>query len=147
MRTTRPAPGRRLLTLALALALPLAAGCGGGKGTVTGRVTYKGDPLPYGNVQFFTSGGAFVAEIKADGTYTLPDVPAGPARISVNCQDPKYADFMKALSASARDPKAPKPKGRPEDFDKIPSKYNDPDAGGLTYTVKSGTQTHDIPLN
>lgn len=124
----------------------LSLGCGGGTGTVSGTVTHNGQPLPYGSVQFVSPGGAFVSEIGPDGSYTINAVPTGVSKISITCQDPKYVEYMKALSASARDPKLPKPKGSPEDFNKIPNQYTDPNTSGLTYEVKSGKQTHDIVL-
>lgn len=130
----------------LVVSLPLLTGCGGGKGSVSGKVMYNGTALPFGSVQFMTPGGAFVSEIGSDGSYSLTGIPTGSATISVTCQDPKYADYMKQLSASSRDPKAPKPKGRPEDYSKIPSKYSDFSTSGLTYEIKSGTQTHNIEL-
>jgi hypothetical protein len=137
---------RRCAVVLLAVALPLAAGCGSKKGDVSGKITYKGQPLPYGSIQFLSPAGAFVGEIGSDGIYSVAGVPSGTSKISITCQDPKYADFMKALSAASRDPKLPKPKGNPEDFNKIPTKYTDFDTSGLTYEVKSGTQTHDIDL-
>lgn len=136
---------RVALVALVAVALTLVTGCGG-KGTVTGKVTYAGKALPYGSVQFQGSGGVLVGEIQPDGSYTVSGVGTGSAKISVTCQDPKYADYMRAVSAAARDPKGPKPKGRPEDFDKIPSRYSDFEQSGLTYEVKGGTQTHNIDL-
>ena len=138
--------GRRIAAAAVIASLLYLSGCGGGKGSVSGKVAYQGQPLPFGSVQFITSGGAFVSEIRSDGSYAISNVPTGEVKISVNCQDPKYADFMKQLSASARDPKIPKPKGKPEDFDRIPSQYNDPDKSGLSYSVKSGDQMYNIDL-
>ena len=136
----------RVTGLLFGFAIILIAGCGGGKGNVTGKVSYKGQPLPYGNVQFSTSGGAFVSEIASDGSYSISGVPTGSAKITVNCQDPGYVEYMKALSSAGRDPKAPKPKGKPEDFDRIPTKYNSFETSGLTYDVKSGNTTFDIDL-
>jgi len=130
----------------LVASLPLLTGCGGGTGSVSGKVMYNGTALPYGSVQFMTPGGAFVSEIGSDGSYSLSSLPIGSATISVTCQDPKYADYMKQLSASGRDPKIPKPKGRPEDYSKIPSKYSDFNTSGLTYEVKSGAHTYNIEL-
>lgn len=134
-------------TAVLALVAPVLAGCGGsGKGDVSGKITYNGQTLPYGSVQFMSPGGAFVSMIESDGSYSIKGVAAGISKISITCQDPKYAEFMKQLSESARNPKVPKPKGNPEDFDKIPSKFTNPESSGLTYTVKSGSQTFDIEL-
>jgi hypothetical protein len=130
----------------LAVALSAAAGCSGGTGNVTGKITYKNEPVPGGSVQFMSPAGAFVGEIGPDGSYSVSGVPTGASKIAITCQDPKYAEYMNQLAAHARDPKVPKPKGSPDDFNKIPTKYTDFTSSGLTYEVKSGSQTHDIEL-
>ncbi len=131
----------------LVVALPLAGGCGNGKGDVSGKVTYKGELLKFGSVQFMSPAGAMVSEIQSDGTYSLTGVPSGTSKISVTCQDDEgYVKYMHALAASAKDKSKPKPKGHPDDFSKVPAKYNDFDKSGLTYEVKSGKQTYDIEL-
>src|SRR5439155_8521848 len=103
----------------------------------------------FGSVQFISATGlALVGEIATDGSgkYSVADVPAGKAQLSITCQDPKYADFMKQLSASARDKSIPRPKGSPDQFNLIPGKYFDPSTSGLTCDVKGGAQTFDIIL-
>jgi hypothetical protein len=139
---------RTRFALAAALAASLAAltGCGGTTATVSGRVTFGGAPLPGGSVQFLTPGGAYVAEIGPDGSYLLSGIPSGPAKISVTCQDPHYADYMKQLASSGRDPKAKRPKGKPEDFNRIPARFSDPSTSGLAYEVEPGNQTHNLDL-
>jgi hypothetical protein len=150
MTVPRPLPAGRLASLAALAALTaLAAGCGKSSGTISGKVTYQGKPLPYGSVQFISASGlALVGVIESDGSgsYSIPNVPVGKAQISVTCQDPKYADFMKQLSASARDKSIPRPKGSPDQFNLIPGKYFDPSTSGLSCEVKGGQQTHDITL-
>ncbi len=130
----------------LFIALLGLIGCGKSTGKVTGKVTYQNKPLEFGSVQLETSRGAFVGQISSDGSYTVEGVPTGTAKVSITCQDPKYAAYMKQLSASARDKSIPKPKGSPEDFNKIPSKYGDFSTSGLTIDVKGGSQSHDINL-
>ena len=137
---------RRVAAVVCGIALVLVAGCGGGKGNVSGKVTYEGKPLSFGTVQFMSPAGAVGTEIGEDGSYSLSGVPVGMSKIAVTCQDPKFVEYMKALSASSRDPKLPKPKGNPEDFNKIPTKYGDFGLSGLTYEVKTGSQTHNIDL-
>jgi hypothetical protein len=144
-RPTLSSLRRRALAAALALAALPLAGCGG-TGSVSGKVTYNGAPLPYGSVQFLTPGGAFVADIGPDGSYSLSGVPAGPARVSVTCQDPRYAEHMRQLAAHGRDPRSPAPRGRFDDFNKIPSRFNDPTTSGLAFEVQSGSQAWDINL-
>ena len=118
----------------------------GGLGELVGKVTYNGKPLSYGSVQFMTPRGAFVAEIKPDGSYRITDLPTGLSKITVTCQDPKYAAFMQALAAASKDDTKPKPKGSPDDFNKIPTKYLSFDTSGLTHEVKPGPQTYNLEL-
>src|SRR5437016_6252132 len=77
-----PRPAAAGLLAALALA-PL--GCGGGTGTVTGKVTYNGEPLPSGIVLFTNADGKGTqeAEVQPDGSYKVERVPAGLARVAV----------------------------------------------------------------
>ena len=75
---------------------------------VSGKVLYKGQPLPYGSVQFMTPAGVFVSQIAADGSYSLAELPTGLSKISVTCQDPKYAAFMHSLAAAGKGENVPK---------------------------------------
>jgi hypothetical protein len=118
---------------------------------VTGKVLFRGQPLPGGEVTFVTTQGAFASSATVDehGNYKISS-PVGDVKISVN---------NRALGAGrGRGPGAPakkqhprppgsgepaEPKGRYVD---IPSKYYDPGESGLTYTVVPGSQTFDIKL-
>jgi hypothetical protein len=142
----------RLWTWLVLPALLLCLGCGGRKGEVSGKVTYRGKPLPAGAVTFFGPGDQMVgsAAIFADGAYRIPKVPVGPVRITVSAP------------ATIRDPKAPQRKGgkRIDPHDRkaieeakkslirldVPSKFGLPDQSGLTYTVQPGSQEHNIDL-
>jgi prepilin-type processing-associated H-X9-DG protein len=89
----------------------------GQKGTVTGRVTYQGQPVPGGTIIFYTGGPEVAAKIEADGTYTLADVPVGYAGVAVRTNNKV-----------------------------VPQKYGNVTSSGLGYTVKGGKQTYDINL-
>ena len=60
---------------AAAAVLSVAIGCGGGPEIVpfTGKVLYKGEPLPFGNVMFQPAGGgqAATGSIGPDGTFVM----------------------------------------------------------------------------
>jgi hypothetical protein len=75
-----------LLTLSTSTLL-LAGGCGPGvkdRGIVHGKVTFRGEPLTVGTVQFVTSDNRTgSAMIKEDGTYEMPDAPVGEVQIAV----------------------------------------------------------------
>jgi len=84
------------------------AGCGGGLAPVTGKVTYKNEPVK-GGILFFnpipaSEGGAAgrpaVAEVQADGTYTLmtedsPGALIGKHRVTFNPPEQKLTDEQK----------------------------------------------------
>src|SRR5262249_43114319 len=70
-------PALRLLALAL-----LAGGCSS-SGTVTGKVTYKGEPLGSGKVAFYSANATATGDIDASGNYTIPKAPLGPVRVTV----------------------------------------------------------------
>jgi len=144
--------GRRRWLGALALAVAVGVvGCGGGKGTISGKVTYKGAPLKGGHIAFLASNKQnFMGDISEDGSYVISNVPTGPAKVSVQ------TSYMKQTARTSRQYKVPAdaPKGLgggggpdlAKRYVAIPDKYEDPDQSGLTYTVKSGDQTHNIDL-
>lgn len=151
-RTVRTAVGT--LTLALLVAV---AGCGPKTGTVSGKVTYKGEPLKGGNVIFASEKGqSLLAPIGEDGTYTIQNVPVGEAKIAVKTKHLGIVAAMAKMKGAGGPPQdtsggvgAPK-KLTPEEavrrFVAIPAQYEDTETSGLTFTVKGGSQSHDIPL-
>src|SRR5207248_3169347 len=131
-RTTR----RRLLAWLAPAALLLLASCSGGKGEVTGEVTYKGDPLPYGRITFVSEVGrhdAFRTFI-IRGKYRIEAVPAGPAKISIESLTPPTKKQLEEAKKSASGEFAPvSPEminelsgDPPLKYVKIPSKYSNP---------------------
>src|SRR2546423_1272505 len=75
-------PGRAALRL-LALAAVLAAGCNSTT-DVTGKVTYKGAPLSGASLTLVASdGNVFSTKLNAAGTFSIPGVPTGDAKIAI----------------------------------------------------------------
>jgi hypothetical protein len=107
------------------------AGCGGGMGEVSGTVKYKGQPLTTGaTISFYDeSGHAWSGTVETNGTYKVPSVPAGRAKIAVTG----------ALAVRV-------PGIAPQPTFQLPEKYGDRDKSGLVYEVQSGAQTHNIDL-
>ena len=128
---------RRPLTVLALVLLPVLApalgGCGSGSAgsVVSGTVKLGGAPLSGGEVDFVADDGKgrATALIDAEGHYRAAGVPVGPAKIAVQPPGP------------SSDPKAPRQAGPA-----MPAHYRDPNKSGLTYSVKSGDQTHDIDL-
>src|SRR5262245_27934228 len=153
----------RVLALALALALLGAAlpGCAR-TGSLSGKVSYKGKTLAYGAVTVIGSDGIPVTgNIGLDGTYEIPALPTGPAKVGVVSPDPvveaeKLAKWQR--KGGGRPTKVDKRKGKKEDtpplanppdrskWFAIPDRYGVPESSGLTLTVKGGPNTHDIDL-
>lgn len=149
---------------AVLLLLPcgLLAGCkGSSQGTVSGTVSYKGQPVKGGTVSIIPSkGGALTSPIKEDGSYTISKVPVGPAKIAVETASmrppPKGA---KARGPYAKMPKDAIPPGVDPSkvpgaqhhndasrYVPIPPQYSDPQKSGLSYDVARGNQQHPIDL-
>jgi hypothetical protein len=57
------------------------------RGSVTGAVTYKDQPVKAGTVYFvYEQGNQYRAEIKSDGTYQFMDVPTGEVKVFVDTE-------------------------------------------------------------
>jgi len=161
MRCFTTSTCRSLVLLALGLLLLPLTGCQGEsssfkgpKGTVTGKVTYNGNPVPMGcTVVFMHQEKAVPAtgSISADGGYTLQmagrqEVLAGTYKVSVSppakdavAADPSNPDAYKAFMTG----KTVKPA---EEKPPFPKKYQTAETSGLTFTVKEGANTIDIDL-
>src|SRR5262249_20344433 len=139
----------------LAASLCAITGCGASKADVTGTVTYRGKPLVWGTVVVIGSDHMpYYGAIQADGTFTVKNVPLGPAQVGVGSVDPYYEPKFQKLEQKARyeelrsrasietPPKPPKGAWFP-----IPAKYNDPLRSGLTGEVKSPMTTIDLKLD
>jgi len=148
---------RRLLAWLTPVALLLLVGCGGKKGEVTGEVTYKGEPLPFGRITFISEAGrhdAFHGFI-IRGKYTVQRCPVGPVKISVVSLNPptkkQLEEAKKQPGPGGEEPIPPElvkeiTADPPLKYVKIPDKYSNPEKSGLMYTVEEGSQTYNIPL-
>jgi hypothetical protein len=124
------------------------AGCGK-KGTISGTVTYKNKPLPSGTVSFICDKVVRSSSINPDGTYTVKDVPAGEAKVTVivgaAAQPIKVGKGDPAQMIGAKD-KSKVVSVESAEIVQIPPEYADPDKSKLTCTVAGGDQKYDIPL-
>lgn len=118
----------------------LATGCDRGTGTLSGQVTYKGQPVTSGMVTVVDADGVpHGASIQPDGKYRVTDVPAGPVRVAVTSPDPRIA------AAEARGEGATPPPATAA-WRPIPERYADAATSGLTFTVKRGDNVFPIEL-
>ncbi|HKB41551.1 MAG TPA: carboxypeptidase-like regulatory domain-containing protein [Gemmataceae bacterium] len=119
-----------------ALLAVTAVGCGFGKGDISGKVTYKGEPLKGGTVAFVASEGpSFSGEINEDGTYTVFHVRSGTYKVCVDTEVLKPHP-QGAGGASGYGPQ----KGAPAGFKGPPTGFGPPGTGSgdLQKDVKSG---------
>jgi hypothetical protein len=149
----------RALGLALLIVSISACQSSSGNSTVSGKVTYKGQPLKNGEVHFKAADGNWVSgEIKSDGTYEAKDIPRGNLQVEIKCYNDELAnEYYAWLAGRAKkegDPIGPDGKPIPkgsrilerEEFSLIPKKYAKYETSGLTLTVNESKVTKNFDL-
>jgi hypothetical protein len=127
---------RSLVCFAILTTLLLLIGCGNTNvGTVSGTVTYKGQPVRSGDVNLISArGDAARVSIREDGSYNVPDpLPIG--------------EYQVAITAPVSEPPAPGTKPKPVPPFDVPAKYRDTSTSKLTLQVKPGKNTYPIALD
>jgi len=157
----------RFVPAASLLLLFVASGCGPGNstsGTVSGKVTYKGQPVTGGSLAFHTKEGAiYPTVINEDGTYTLTGMPTGDMTVTVDTEAlnpdkviPTYGEpgqpgqpGQPGAGGTMQPPPgvAAPPQKETGKYIKIPEKYNDPTKSGLTVNVTSTGTKKDFDLS
>jgi hypothetical protein len=135
--------------------------------SISGTVTYKGQPVTGGTMLFHASNNVFPASLKGDGTYTIANLAPGDYVVTVDTRalknkgDPE--SMMKSMTqkmgkGDGAVEKLPdsvakslaKMKEMKQDnsvqFVQIPEKYADPKTSGLKVSVQAGSNTKEIPL-
>lgn len=136
-------------TIGCACAVIISTGCSPGSkfpvGTVTGRVTYHGQPVPEGTlVQFHSTLGPTTAVVRPDGTYEAQRVRVGQYVVTVTPPIPTAADPQAAMEAYLQARKAGQD---PDAAAKIlPVKYQRPNTSGITFDLKAGANPFDLEL-
>ncbi len=149
--------------VAFVVALMALTGCSRGSrtfptGIVSGKVTFKGEPISLGKITFITKEGSgdFGTGIINDGAYTL-DAPLGLCKIEIQMQTDqnKYAvspqqmkmikSKMKAMKDQGMNVPDEPPVTKRSTFT-LPEKYKYADKSGLEFDVKTGKQTWDKDL-
>jgi hypothetical protein len=140
-------------------------GCGGAKspmGKVSGKVTYKGQPVTKGVINFLPEDKeerAAAGTIGADGRYTLTTYKQGDGaalgRHQVSIVSRDTANLPGGSAAPTMTPQEiMKSSQSPENVGKktleekgaIPARYSQPDTSGLSFVVKAGSNTYDVDL-
>jgi hypothetical protein len=130
-KTTASARFTPLLFLALAI-----SGCCRAS-RVSGRVSYRGQPLPEGTVMLLAGDGrVYDGSIQSDGTFMLSDVPAGVAKVCVTSMT-QVRD--QKTDSTPNDPRTKRRTiAKSVVHSRIPTKYGAFDQSGLTVTVQKG---------
>jgi hypothetical protein len=155
--------GPSVTALAALAVLSLAvAGCGGGgtkEATLTGKVTYKDQPVKGGTVRVVPADGnlkeAVQGNISPEGNYSVA-IPSAlkdkDVKILVETESVKQqsAGYRMPANVPAEfkgqvNPQAGAPPGGFE-YVQIPAKYNDPKGTPLTAKIKGGKQTENLAL-
>lgn len=140
------------------LLLPVVAvGCGGGRGTISGKVTFNGKPLPVGTISFYPQSGkqdAINCPIR-NGAYSQEGVPTGEVKVGVVTVDPANAGGGSGAAAAgggggsdtgARVTATPAGRKKSATFVAVPPRYGSPDTSDLSLTVQTGEQVFDVEL-
>ncbi len=134
----------RILGMGFAAFAVLAAcsGCGDATtATVSGTITYQGQPLNSGRVYFHMGecGTVRSAEIGSDGSYSVDGLPSGDGRVAVMVP-PSPASVPGDTSAPLVESAGVEPV-------EIPERYARVETSGLGVVIKSGGHSHDIELD
>lgn len=135
----------RIVGMAAIWAL-VVAGCGGGPPTaaVSGKITYKGQPVPTGTVSFVSESTVASGQI-SNGQYTVAQAPIGPVKITVSTPAIPDAMQQRQMKQSVEGKSATGAAGMTPVA--VPPAFANPDSSGLTYTVTSASpQNHDIEI-
>ena len=141
----RPGLGRRVRigSFGIVALIPLACGRTGPEmASVSGKVTYKGQPITQGTISFQPvdpDGRIATGTIGPDGSYSLQTEEPGDGallgqyRVGIAARgEEQVLDYIPA--------KPVKPKSQ------IPLQYENPETSGLTATVKSGRNNFPFDL-
>ena len=140
---------RPMFALTACACVFVLTGCGESTGSVKGKVYLQDKLVTAGSIAFLPPNEKVATtEIRPDGTYELPRVSTGLAKISVTAPMqitmPAGKTMMAGkMGAADKTKEAEGPKGA---VVPIPEKYADAQKSGLEYTVKSGSQEFDIKL-
>jgi hypothetical protein len=118
----------------MAAAIVAVSGCNKGiqKVTISGTISYKGQPLSSGLLKFVgPEGSTSAAVIQPNGKFIITDVVPGEVKVGV-------------VEAPQGGKTASGAKTAPVD---LPEKYRDPEKSGLKYTITPGMSELNIDIN
>jgi hypothetical protein len=134
--------------LLLSAAAVAMVGCSPSSGTVSGKVYYGDELVKAGTVTFFCADGRGIRTgIRADGSYTVEQVPLGTARVCVDTSalDPKKKPPYSPPPGKKVDlPGANEPD--PSLYVAVPPRYATAETTDLTCEVAGGSQSYTVKM-
>lgn len=137
-----------------AIALLVGSGCGPSTGTVTGKVTFNGQPVNLGTVTIHNENGQVASSLLNEaGEFRITNIKPGLVRITV-VTHPSVPPGLQLVEQPPPPASAVyQPSGTKggvftskRRYLWIPERYTHPDHSGLTLTVESGEQSKDLVL-
>jgi len=132
------------MTRRLWLVVVVLAGCAqpqhSDRREVTGVVTYKGQPVPYGRVSFVSAADPLVQDsclIRPDGTYTLTNAPVGKVKVVLAINGGVDLQALQARGEKAPPPFLPH---------ELNAKYMSAETTPLEGTVGAGDEKIDLAI-
>ncbi len=138
-------------TVAISVALLLLAGCGGksGKSTLSGKITYKDQPVNSATLYLFPSGAGepTVVPVAPDGTFRVADVPAGEYKVAVQGAAGQAGPSLRGLPPDKiEEAKAKMANMQTAATIAFPDKYKKKETSPLTLTVGKGAGEQNLTL-
>lgn len=149
----------RLPSLALALGTVglLAAGCGGktNRATVSGKVTYHGQPLPGGSLVLHPANGGpdYPITLNSNGEFQVSGAPLGDMKVTIdnsslrNIPPPGTSPYGAVKPPPGQ--KLEMPQVSTEGmghYVKVPAKYQGVKTTPLTWTIQKGSEKKEFDL-
>lgn len=143
---------KRYLFWTLVAGFAFAGGCTGGAGdpaagTVQGRLTYRGEPVPEGTTVVLLGENGLAASgiVRKDGQFRIrlassDRIPVGQYFVSVSPPPSRELTPEQAMQliAEEREPI--------DEFPDIPRRYRNPDTSGETFAVGEGENVLDLDM-
>jgi hypothetical protein len=113
--------------------------------TLEGTVTYGTKAVHAAMIIVTGPSSSATGNIGEDGKYRVENVPLGKVNVAINTDAAKGQMMGQRMSQAYQASKGGKPAPAREFID-VPKKYQDPNASGITTTVKKGLNTFNIEL-
>lgn len=112
------------------------------KASLTGKITYKGKPVPYALVILVNGDSSSTGAADAHGSYTVPYAPVGKVSVGINTAAGRGMMMSATMAAAQGGDKSGKPS-----FLDVPEKFFDPKTSGITAEVKDTKEPNTFDID